>query len=435
MARNVLALCALLVAGCRGGHGSALPPPSPGAPDGDAPGPAPDAAMPGAKEAGAPDLSTSEVPQPAAPDASADAAALAADTVWKACGSLAADITALAQSPDGKLLAIGYADGRVTLIEQAGMTVVGRFEINARLGIDKMTFTEDGGTLLTAGGGSVKVWTVPAGTFVRELGLTIGASSLQVTGGPMPLVLAAGGNVPPVTVWRLDGTRLGAMGDGPQAAFTDGGQAVVVIDNGSSPSRVTTLALDGTMLRRFPLPPFGGPRALSPDGTAVAVLFGDGTTEWVELYSTVNGKRLWRSTDGVKRTRQLAFLANPPRVVQLGDLGTRPLIHDATTGKTLAPLPFERAAEIDPAADGASVVAITGAGQLAKVSVADGAVRPGPASEFGVTQRIFGIAVSRDGRLLAAAGLSATWILDVREGALVKAMEVPGWKPDFSPDG
>jgi WD40 repeat protein len=205
---------------------------------------------------------------------------------------------------------------------------------------------------------------------------------------------------------------------------------VVVISD--SPSAVTTLGLDGHRIRRFPLPALRLP-VLSPDGTQLATVAADANLDRVELYSTVTGQRLWRSGTGVQPTRQLAFLDHPLRVVQLGD--GKPLVMDAATGKPLGELPFEQAAQIDPAADGTSLVAITRTGLLARVAIADGASRPGPASEFGLTQRVLGLSVSRDGRTLAAAGASATWILDLREGTLVRALEVPGFKPDFSPDG
>jgi WD40 repeat protein len=52
-----------------------------------------------------------------------------------------------------------------------------------------------------------------------------------------------------------------------------------------------------------------------------------------------------------------------------------------------------------------------------------------------VMERILGIDVTRDGRYVAAAGATATWIIDLRESALVRVLEVPGWKPHFSPDG
>jgi WD40 repeat protein len=90
---------------------------------------------------------------------------------------------------------------------------------------------------------------------------------------------------------------------------------------------------------------------------------------------------------------------------------------------------------IDPSADGTALAVVTGTGRLARVLVGDGSVRPGPASEFGLTQRILGIDVTRDGRYLAAAGTSATWILDLRDDSLARVLEVPGFKPSFSPDG
>jgi hypothetical protein len=45
------------------------------------------------------------------PGRAADAAVLTADTVWKACGTWPPRSTALAHSPDGKRLAVGYGDG------------------------------------------------------------------------------------------------------------------------------------------------------------------------------------------------------------------------------------------------------------------------------------------------------------------------------------
>jgi WD40 repeat protein len=426
--KNLLRWVLLFAAGCHGGgHGSALPVPPP--PDGEATTASPDGGSAPPLEAGVADGPGAV----AAPDASTDAAGLTAATIWKACGNLAAELTALAQSGDGKWLAAGYGDGRVTLLEQATMTVAGRLDVGSGSGVGHLAFTDDGATLLTAATGSVKLWSVPKGTFQRELGTGIGGASLQVTGGPMPLVLAAGSSVPSVKLWRLDGPLLATMGDGALAAFSDGGQAVVVVSD-AAPSAMTTFGLDGKMIRRFPVPVVQLP-ALSADGALMATVVDDNGLERVDLYSTSTGKRLWRSVDGVKLTRQLAFLDHPLRVVALADVGTDSLILDAATGKTLSPLPYRQAAMINPAADGSSLVAVTGGGRLARVSVSDGAARPGPGSEFAIMQRILGLAVTRDGRYLAAAGASTTWIIDLRENTLAKALEVPGFKPDFSPDG
>jgi WD40 repeat protein len=430
MPRRYLSLVALLLAGCHRGHGGLSVPP--GITDGEAsPGMTADAG-------GAPASDTNPAPEVApdatVPDGAADAAVLTADTVWKACGNLASEMTALAHSPDGKRVAVGYGDGRVTLIDVPGMTVAGHLDTAARFGVQRLAFTADGGTLVSVAGGSLKLWAVPSGTFQRELGSAVGAgTSLQVSGGAMPVVMVASTALPSVKLWRLDGPFLGMMGDGTVAAFTDEGQAVVVVSQ-ADPAGVAVLGLDGKMIRRFTVPLVRA-AALSGDGTLVAAAIDQGASQQVELYSTRTGKRLWRSTDGVKDTRQLAFLESPPRVVQLGEVGADSFVYDAATGKTLGPLPYRQALQIDPAPGGGHLMAITHAGRLARVAVADGTSQPGPGSEFGVMERILGIDVTRDGRYVAAAGLTATWLFDLRENTLLRVLEVPGFKPHFSPDG
>src|SRR5439155_1606619 len=70
------------------------------------------------------------------------------ETVWRACGSLAAAITALASSPDGRLLAVGHADGRVTLIQRADGAVAGRLQSGAGP-VDRLVFSADSQKLAT----------------------------------------------------------------------------------------------------------------------------------------------------------------------------------------------------------------------------------------------------------------------------------------------
>jgi hypothetical protein len=83
----------------------------------------------------------------------------------------------------------------------------------------------------------------------------------------------------------------------------------------------------------------------------------------------------WQSAEKTRGTRQLVFLENPSRIVQLAE---RALLYDHNDGKVLMPLPALDSACLAVAApDGSAVAAMVGA-EIVIVSTTDGSTRSGP---------------------------------------------------------
>ena len=78
-------------------------------------------------------------------------------------------VTALAFSPDGRVLAAGHDDGRVSLWQLPSLTALGDLEGHDD-GVSALTFTADGAQLTTAGDDHrICVWDVRTHSLVREM--------------------------------------------------------------------------------------------------------------------------------------------------------------------------------------------------------------------------------------------------------------------------
>jgi WD40 repeat protein len=375
-----------------------------------------------------------------APDgAAADTAVtgLPASTSWQPCDVLGASIGQLAYSGDGRWLGIAQVDGRVSLIKLGGTS--GQIVRAAAGVLPRIALSRDGGLLATATPGSVKLWTVADGTLVRELVVGGGQPvSLRFSVEPPPLLLAgvdqAATPTGNVKIWSVtDGALVGALTGSPHAIFTLADAAVLLLDEARASFEV--LGFDGRVIRRVTLPQPLARTAFAADGAFMAGVTGAGTAqERVATLSVGDDQFVWQSAETSRGTRQLIFLENPARVVQLAD---RARIYDHANGTVLAAVPaLDGARTAAPTPDGATLAITTATGRIALVATADGEPQPAPVATFGVVAPIVAFAVSPDGRRLALSGGETTWIVNLADGGLVRAFaSTARAKPQFSPDG
>jgi WD40 repeat protein len=369
---------------------------------------------------------------------SADAAvaALPPGTSWKPCDVLGASIGQLAYSGDGRWLGIAQVDGRVSLIKLGGTN--GQ-SIQAASVLPRIALSRDGALVATATSGSVKLWTVADGTLVRELAIGSGEPvSLRFSVEPPPLLLAGvdqaatpAGNV---KIWSVtDGALVAALTGSPHAIFTLADAGVLMLDESRGGFEV--LGFDGRVIKRVTFPRPLARTAFASDGAFMAGVTGAGTSEErLATLSVGDDQFVWQSPETSQGTRQLIFLENPSRVVQLAD---RARIYDHANGNVLAAVPaLDGALVAAPTPDGATLAVTTATGSISLVSTSDGEQRPAPVATFGVVGAITGFAASRDGRTLALSGRETTWIVNVGDGGLVRAIASPARaRPQFSPDG
>jgi WD40 repeat protein len=281
----------------------------------------------------------------------------------------------LAYSTDGRWLAAAQPDGTVAVVELAGSTVR-RLRVAGAL--PRVALTEDGGLLAVAAEGAVKLWSVADGTAVRVLASGTGAgASVKMSDSPTPNLLVA--FAPPsdenVKVWRVaDGILIGQAGGAPLATFTHADEAVLLLDEGAATFEV--LSFGARVLRHVPLPEPLAHTAFAADGAYLGGVTGAGSNEErLAIMSVGDDRFTWQSAEVTQGTRQLVFLENPSRIVQLAD---RALLYDHNDGKVLMGLPALDDARLAVAApDGSAIAAVSG-DRIILVSTSDGTVRPGP---------------------------------------------------------
>ena len=395
------------------------------------PSPSPDAAS----DAASPPEATADGALDAAPPVM-----LGAGTTWAACGELASAITAIAQSPDGKLLATGHGDGRVNLHRLDGSGAQTTVMLGAPL--EGLAISADGQRVAALVPNLVAEHAID-GTFLRSLATGPGRGrSLQYLGGPTPLLLATTEpmGAPNVRIWNLtDAVPLRGFAGTALATFADGGKSVLQLDEAAG--RMTIVPIEGGPSRSFSLP--SAHLTPSPDGALVAGwMDGPGAASVkLSLFSTSDGAARWEVMADLHWIEGLVFLPAVRRLAVMTDDGAT--LFDLDSGRSAEAFPLdlfgrpERGFVVDAAADGGSLALVKPRdGRLLRVSTLDGSPLPSP-FDFGISDEIFTFAAARTGQLLAASGGHGhTWILDPFDGRLRHFVSAEAaFKPDFSPDG
>jgi WD40 repeat protein len=285
-----------------------------------------------------------------------------------------APLVQLAYSTDGRRLAAARQDGSVAVFELGG---AGVHRLQVARTTPRIALTEDGSLLAVAAEGMVKLWAVDEGTVTRTLASGTGpAVSLKMSDSPTPdLLVAFAGSADNVKVWRVsDGILVGLAAGAPLATFTHADEAILLLDEPGASFQVVSFG--ARVLRAVPLPHPLGHTAFAADGAYLGGVTGGGSAdERLAIISVGDDAFTWQATEPTRGTRQLVFLENPSRIVQLAE---RALLYDHNDGKVLMPLPALDQARLAVAApDGSAIAAVTAAG-IVLVSTADGSAQPGP---------------------------------------------------------
>lgn len=310
-------------------------------------------------------------------------------------------------SPDGTLLALGSSKGAVRLVELASgraRRMSGRHEDGEDM---FLAFTPDGRTLVSsADSGEVIVWDVPSGRIRERL------------------------DAHEQSIWRLlvapDGRTLYTAANDGRVAMWD-------------------LAGDQRLHRRFDAgPPLQlddrSPKgmAASPDGRLVAVAQRDGTVDLLD--ATTFRRESSLRAEGT--TLGLAFSPDGQRLAGSGAGGYVTIwdVQQAETIQSFEGAPFTTSQSIAFSQDGRHVLVANVASEGGRVP---GGVRmydvaTGEQEPLRFSLESASIAVSPDGRLVAAAGLAApSQVHDLRIGAEVATLDTGDVARTvaFSPDG
>ena len=335
--------------------------------------------------------------------------------------------TAVAFSPDGRLLASGGGDGMVRLWNPAtGRPVGAPMHASAIHGVYAVAFSPDGRLLASGGGdGTVRLWNPATG---RPVGAPMQASNASngvsaVAFSPDGRLLASGGGGGTVRLWNpATGRPVGAP---MHASAIHGVYAVAFSPNGRL---LASGGGDGTVRLWNPATghpvgapiaatiPFNGVSAVafSPDGTLLASADGGGT---VRLWNPATGKPVGAPIQASNAGNGVPGVAFSPHgdLLATADGDGTVRLWDPVTGqpvgapiqassKTVWGVAFSPDGRLLASADGDGMVRLWNAATGHPV----GAPIQATSSRYGVN----GVAFSPDGRLLASAdgdGMVRLW--------------------------
>jgi WD40 repeat protein len=324
---------------------------------------------------------------------------------------LSGPLTAVAYSPDGRILAVGGLDGSLTLRDAATLSPLAWPLTGQASFLRSLAFSPDSRTLASGSGSKVVLWNV-------ERSSSLGETARQT----LPL--------DPVTA---------------VAATRDGRWiAVAGTDTSTGKPSVRLVWPDGR-LRRGPwsAPATVRSLAVSPDGRLLASGGDDGSLTVRNTASNASNTA-WKQAGHRDRVSVLAFHPGGRRLVSASWDGTFAL-WDARTGRRLAARPAGQdrvlAAAFTPR-DG-SLLATAGLDRTIRLWRLDGKGLPVPsgAALQGHTDRVSSLAFSPDGATLASGSWDATialWNLRAEKPERVASLRghvLPVLHLAFSPDG
>ncbi|GAB4224971.1 MAG: hypothetical protein Tsb0032_30500 [Kiloniellaceae bacterium] len=399
----------------------------------------------------------------------------------------AGDALAIALSSDGALLATAQRNGRIDLIDTATRQRVGSSLQGHKGGIRDLDFAPDGRHLASAGAdGSVRLWSLDATG--AGAGVKLGQTDDVVSGvgfSPTGTIVASANGDGTVILWDV-GQRASV-----KAPMTMNILGAKVVEFSADGRGLLAGYSDGTIYgwslpSRKPLfEPFRDPRlnnpskiAFSPSGDRFATASAEGTAI---LHEYPSGKIIGRAFATGDAVSTLVFTSDGKRLiggskdgaVKLWDVYRQELIMETPSGhaqaimdaelsadgKLLATLgrdqltrlwrfdhPFPLARELPVAGRAAKGVAISRDGRLlaagddrGTLQVWDLASEESPRRLFGHDQQVWSLGFSPDGSVLASgdrAGKVRLW--DLEKGTIrwtIAAHDGPVWSLDFTPDG
>jgi WD40 repeat protein len=156
--------------------------------------------------------------------------------------TLPGQISVMALSDDGRLLATGGQQGEIVLWETEGLTKV--HQMKGESGFEALDFSESGSRLVAGGQrGAVSVWSVPTEKKIREIkGLRETVNDVAILGGGEQVMTVADDGS--LRVWSVTGGRelfsVKVDGDNPEdfVLMNDGRSLLVTGDNNNLLGRV-----------------------------------------------------------------------------------------------------------------------------------------------------------------------------------------------------
>lgn len=353
-----------------------------------------------------------------------------------------AGISHVAWSPDGRLEAVAYRDGRVVLAEAGAPDLAAAGLHGAGTPVAGLSFSPDGSLLGVAFEDVVRMWRTADGSLLHELqppreagsAVSLGSVAFSPDGLRLATTDAFLGQI---DVWALPAGRLAASWEGgfSGAAFSPDGSTLAVASEHDV--ILWSLGADGR--------PSGAPRVLaghagvvtsiawSADGVGLASAATDGR---VGVWDVLRGKVVAFLCGHEGPVHGIVLDRRRPGIITIGADGQ--VLSWSNEGAGLGS-PLRTASDaplwdLSASADGDTLVGGSAGGGVSAWAVGERALRQRLGEQPGPVARV---AVSRDGRWAAgvtADGDASLW--DLRAGAAADLPRSPGrvLSCAFSPD-
>jgi WD40 repeat protein len=243
-------------------------------------------------------------------------------------GDVRADFRALAFSPDGKVLAGAQWRGKVSLWQVATWQKV-RELAHPQTDFRAVAFAPDGKTLAVGGDHGVHLWDVAAGTESRTLQGEDGPVN-AIAFSPDGKTLLSGGDSKTVRLWDVNSGREVQQfphREGPihTVGFSPDGRTVIS-GSVSDGVRVWDVAMGKQLLQ---LAKRHGPAAFSPDGRTLAAT---GPHDQVVFYDATTGKELRQARPELRNRHNVLAFSPDGKMVACGGLDGVVRLWDTASG-------------------------------------------------------------------------------------------------------